>query len=152
VVGRWSFRRPWFAKQRVSLYRGIIAAGDIDQFAVRIAQNPSDIGAVMEAIRADRDAGRRHAIDFFTRLAESGLIERHEMGDIAQETLQWLNESVTRVIGRGTDHTPGTDRRRQRLPGQAELQLPPLPDGLHSEFRDTENRRPPEGESDGDGR
>jgi hypothetical protein len=139
-------------EQRISLYRGIIAAGDIDQFAVRIAHNPGDVGAVMEAIQADRDAGRRHAIDFFTRLAESGLIERHEMSDIAQETLQWLNESVTRVIGRGTDHTPGTDRRRQRLPGQAELQPPPLPEGLHSEVRDSENRWPTDGKSDGDGR
>lgn len=139
-------------EKRVSLYRSIIAAGDIDQFAVQIAQNPGDVGAVMEAIRADRDAGRRHAIDFFTRLAESGLIERHEMSDIAQETLQWLNESVTRVIDRGTDHTPGVERRRERLPGHAELQLPPLPDTLHSEARDGENRGPANGKSDGDGR
>jgi hypothetical protein len=138
--------------RRISLYRDIIAAGDIDQFAVRIAQNPGDVGAVMEAIQADRDAGRRHAIDFFTRLAESGLIERHEMSDIAQETLQWLNESVTRVIGRSTDHTPSTDRRRQRLPMQAELQPPPLPEALHSEVRNGESRRPTDGKSDDDGR
>jgi hypothetical protein len=121
---------------RVAFYRAIIAAGDIDQFAVRIAQHPGEISSVMEALRDERNTGRRNAIDFFSRLAESGLIERHQISDTVKETVDWLNESVGRVLDSAASRKDGPAPRTeadfsgaQRVPRSAELPAAPLPGG-----------------------
>ncbi|MDQ3763195.1 MAG: hypothetical protein M3460_16605 [Actinomycetota bacterium] len=99
--------------RRVSLYRDIIAAGDIDQFAIQISSE-NNLNAVIEAVRGARDTERRNVIDFFTHLSESGLIERYEMDDRVRAILDWLNESITRVIGNSDDHSTSTTRCRRR--------------------------------------
>jgi hypothetical protein len=114
---------------RVEFYRLIIAAGDIDQFAVRIAQNPTDISAVIEALRNDRNTARREAIDFFARLADSGLIERHQISDTVRETIDWLNESVSRVLDHTTSRPEIVPVGMQRVPRSVDLPAPPLPGG-----------------------
>lgn len=83
---------------RLPLYRDAIARGDIEQFAIRIAENPKDIHVVMEAVRADRDSGRRLLVDFLTRLVDSDFVERHEIGDLIEETLRWLNDELDSVL------------------------------------------------------
>jgi hypothetical protein len=85
-------------RARMSFYQEVIAAGDISQFAIQLAQNPEEVAVVMEAIRTDRDANRRNTMEFFTRLADSGLIEKHQIGDVVDDALKWLNDSVGRVI------------------------------------------------------
>jgi hypothetical protein len=113
---------------RMVAYRNAIAAGDIDQFALQLAQNPDEIASVMAAVRADRDLGRRHAIEFFTRLTDSGLIERFEVDDVVRTTLDWLNESVTKVLpDKAPTNLPGSRGRVRRNPV-----LPSLPNGLAS--------------------
>jgi hypothetical protein len=116
---------------RLDFYRQAIAAGDMEQFALRIAENPEDIHAVMDAVRADRDTARSNAIDFFSRLAESNLIDRHEMNDIVKETLDWLRESVARVVPQG-----GMSELGARRP--PDLPAPPVLPGAD---RDDDRRR-----------
>jgi hypothetical protein len=93
-----------------------IAAGDIEQFAMRIAENPKDIRAVMESVREERDINRRHAIDFFSRLAESNLIERYELSDLIQETIMWLKESLERLVPDSDPPSLSGRRQRRALP------------------------------------
>lgn len=59
---------------RVDSYRAIIAAGDLDQFALQLAQNPDDVASVMNMLKDERDTNRRQTVDFVTRLIESGAI------------------------------------------------------------------------------
>ncbi|HKR52505.1 MAG TPA: hypothetical protein VJT72_23600 [Pseudonocardiaceae bacterium] len=109
---------------RMKFYRSIISGGDVERFAAQIAHNESDLSATIKEFHSSRDADHRSLIDFFTRLTESGLIERHEMNDRIQEALDWLNKSVTRVIGIG-DSLANADRER-RPPGSM-LTPPTLP-------------------------
>lgn len=110
--------------RRMQFYRSIISDGDIEQFAMQIAHNESDLSAAIKAFHSARDADHRNVIDFFTQLTESGLIERYEMSDRIREALDWLNKSVTRVIGID-DRLTNTDRRR--LPPGSTNAPPTLP-------------------------
>lgn len=100
--------------RRIQFYRDIISDGDIEQFAMQIAHNEDDLSAAIEAFHSARNADHRNVIDFFTQLTESGLIERHEMSDRIREALDWLNKSMTRVIGID-DRLTNTGRRRRPL-------------------------------------
>ena len=55
---------------------------------------------------------RQQAIEFFQKLADSGLIERHEMSDVVRETLAFLHEGVGRVLPAHDPLALGTRRRR----------------------------------------
>ena len=83
---------------RIAVYRAIIARGDTDRFALQLANNPDDVAAIHEIIRQEQQANRRDTIDFVGRMVDSGVIERHEVGDQATEALQWLKESTARVL------------------------------------------------------
>lgn len=133
--------------RRMQFYRSIISAGDIEQFAMQIAHNEDDLSAAIEAFHSARDADHRNVIDFFTQLTESGLIERYEMSDRIREALDWLNKSVTRVIGID-DRLTNTDRRR-RPPGPTSV--PPAlpieaPPSDQTAPHDGADARPSEGE------
>jgi hypothetical protein len=111
---------------RVERYREIILTGDVNQFALRIAQNPSEATQVLEALRNDRHMNQRNTVDFFTRLAESGLIERHEISDKVQETANWLSESIDRVLESGRSMAVEREALpRQRTPRSVDIPPPP---------------------------
>ncbi len=63
---------------RIGVYRDIIAAGDIDRFALQLAENPGDIAAIDTIIRDELLASRRDTIDFVARMVDSGVVERWE--------------------------------------------------------------------------
>jgi hypothetical protein len=98
---------------RITIYRDIIARGDTDRFAFQLAHNPDDIAAIDEIIRQEQQANRRDTIDFVAHMVDSGVIERHEVGDQATEALHWLKEVTSRVL---------RDRDRQ-----TELESPDVP-------------------------
>jgi len=85
-------------KSRVRSYRDFINAGDVNQFALQLAQNPNDVAAVVQLVREERHENRRHATDFVTRLLDSGVIEKWEIDDQARAALELLKESTQRVI------------------------------------------------------
>ena len=83
---------------RITVYREIVAAGDIERFALQLANNPDDIAAIATIIRDDQLESRRDTIDFVAHMVDSGVIERWEVSDQAREALQWLREATARVI------------------------------------------------------
>jgi hypothetical protein len=86
----------------VQAFKMIIECGDIDQFALQLAQNPAQIEQVVQLLVQERDAHRREVCDFITRLLESDALDRWQIDDHVRVVLQWLNVSINRVLT-GTD-------------------------------------------------
>ena len=107
---------------RVRHYRETIASGDLDQFALRLAENPKDVAAVIELLIKERDTHRQDTVDFVTKLIESDAIERWQIDDQVRTVLQWLQENTNRVI-------TGTDEARRARLGTDYNAEPPHPNG-----------------------
>lgn len=107
--------------ERIAVYREIIARGDIEQFALRLANHPDEISAVTEIIREDQLTSRQDTIEFIKHMVDSGVVERWEVSDQVREALEWLRDATARVV---TDKHNGTteidppirQRRRGREP------------------------------------
>ena len=84
--------------ERIDIYRKIVAAGDVDRFALRLASHPDEISAITAIIREDQLTSRRDTIDFISRMVESGVVERWEVGDQVREALEWLSDATARVV------------------------------------------------------
>jgi hypothetical protein len=93
-------------ESRMAGFRAMIAAGDLNQFALQLAQEPQDTARVMEQLFRERDAHRKATVDFVTRLIDSGAVDRWEIDDQVRTVLQWLQDSTRAVI-------TGTDEARQ---------------------------------------
>lgn len=105
--------------KRIAVYREIIASGDVEQFALRLANHPGEISAVTEIIREDQLTRRQDTIDFIKHMVDSGVVERWEVGDQVREALEWLRDATARVVTdnhhRATEtDPPGRQRRRGR--------------------------------------
>jgi hypothetical protein len=83
---------------RIEMYRDIIAAGNVEQLALQLAQTPGDISAIVAILREEELASRHDTIDFITHMVDSGVIERWEVSDQVREALTWLKEATARVI------------------------------------------------------
>ena len=106
---------------RVGLYREIVAAGDIDRFALQLANNPGDISALHSIIRKELQESRRDTIDFVTHMVDSGVIDRWEINDQVKEGLRFIQTISARVITSGSQSqdepvVPSYQRRRRDRP------------------------------------
>ena len=130
---------------RIGVYRDIIAAGDIDRFALQLAENPGDIAAIDTIIRDELLASRRDTIDFVARMVDSGVVERWEISDQAREALRWLKEAPSRVIHEQHHREPIDAGDRQRRRGRGEVIE------VHAEIpeEDTHDDAPGNGSSQG---
>lgn len=84
--------------RRVERYRAIILAGDCDQFALQLAQNPHEVGTVVQMLRDQRHDNLRNTTDFVTRLIDSGAIDRYEINDQVRAALDWFKEATDTVL------------------------------------------------------
>lgn len=84
--------------ERIAVYREIVAAGDAERFALRLARHPDEISAITAIIREDQLASRRDTIEFISNMVESGVVERWEVSDQVREALEWLKEATARVV------------------------------------------------------
>jgi hypothetical protein len=104
--------------RRVERYRVILQSGNLDQFALQLAQNPEETPAVIQMLREERHNNRRAVTDFVTRLLDSGAVDRHEIDDQVREALRWLKDATDTVLG--DPNRPG------RIPApRADEALPP---------------------------
>jgi hypothetical protein len=83
---------------KVTRYRSLMEAGDINRFALQLAQNPDDVASVVQAIQAEKERDRRYATEFVSQLLESGVIEKWEMSDQARAALEILKTSTQNLI------------------------------------------------------
>lgn len=96
--------------ERISVYREIVAAGDVERFALRLASHPDEISAITAIIREDQLTSRRDTIDFISRMVDSGVVERWEVSDQVREALEWLKDATARVITDKNHKTTETDQ------------------------------------------
>ena len=101
-------------KERMEIYRRIIAADDAERFALRLSQHPDEISAVTAIIREDQLNRRHDTIDFISRMVESRVVERWEVSDQVKEVLEWLRDATALIL---TDHD-GPDVEAGHLPRQ----------------------------------
>ncbi|WP_439379359.1 hypothetical protein [Amycolatopsis lexingtonensis] len=93
-------------ESEVQAFKTLIKGGDIDQFALQLAQNPQQVAPVVQALVKERDTHRRQVFDFITNLLASDALDRWQIDDQVRVTLEWLKVSINRVIS-------GTDEARQ---------------------------------------
>jgi len=80
--------------KRVERYLAIIGAGDYNQFALQLAQNPDEAMAVVKMLHENR----RNVINFVTHLLDSGAIDRYEINDQVRAALEWLEQATDTVL------------------------------------------------------
>jgi hypothetical protein len=90
----------------VAAFKELIKDGDLDQFALQLAQNPKDVEPVVRALVEERDTHRHEVFDFITRLIESDALDRWQIDDQVRIVMQWMQASINRVL-------TGTDAARQ---------------------------------------
>jgi hypothetical protein len=100
---------------RIRYYREIIEQGEINSFALQIAQNPDDVATVIEAIRTQANTNRKQTIDFVSRLVESGAISAYQIEDQVREALDWLKAGTDRVIGKPIEVKGAEIPQRRRV-------------------------------------
>jgi len=115
--------------ERIAVYRKIVAAGDVERFALRLASNPDDITAITAIIREDQLTSRRDTIDFISHMVDSGVIERWEVSDQVREALEWLREAMSRVVTDKDHRNREIGQIGQRRRGRGE----PIEEGTVSE-------------------
>jgi hypothetical protein len=116
--------------ERIAVYRQIIATGDVEQFALRLANHPDEISAVTEIIREDQLRSRQDTIAFIKHMVDSGVVERWEVSDQVREALEWLRDATARVVTDKHHRTTEADQPlRQRRRGRGE----PIEQGATSE-------------------
>ena len=122
--------------KRMDTYRTIIAAGDVDQFALRLTQHPDEISAITAIIREERLTSRRDTVDFISRMVESGVVERWEVSDQVREALEWLSEATTRILtdtghpGAETGPSPRLRREGRGQPIEQKRRPEPHPETI----------------------
>lgn len=118
---------------RVEMYRNIIGRGDIDQFALQLAERPEDVASVVQLMREEREQTRMRITDFVLQMLNSGAIERWEIDDQVRTALSWLKESTEKIIASPRPNqipaTPagGSGPVATELPGGAELPRATIP-------------------------
>jgi hypothetical protein len=96
-------------RRRLAEYRKIVAAGNIDQFALQLARNPEDVAEVVKLAREERYEERKQLTGLLTKLFESGAVDRWDIDDQVRLVLEWLAESTHRILR--SDVVPMSDRR-----------------------------------------
>jgi hypothetical protein len=107
--------------EKIAVYREIIATGDVERFALRLANHPDEISAVTEIIREDQLTSRQDTIDFIKHMVDSGVVERWEVSDQVSEALEWLRDATARVVTDKHHRTAEIEASvRQRRRGRGE--------------------------------
>ncbi|MFD2474142.1 hypothetical protein [Amycolatopsis silviterrae] len=82
----------------VRAFKKLIENGDIDQFALQLAQNPRNVEPVIQALIAERDTYRKDVLKFINELVESDALDRWQLDDHVRVALQWMETIVKRVL------------------------------------------------------
>ncbi|MCT4352407.1 hypothetical protein M5362_04570 [Streptomyces sp. Je 1-79] len=137
--------------------------GDLAQIAHHMAMNPDKQWDIRRELQQEKREGQADFLAVFNRLLDTGVLERHDIGEPMYQVLEFLRESTGTVLGGVAGHVltpPGPGRRRAALEGGArpEPVLPPWHDdtrdgrggregreGRDSGDEDTRARRGPSG-------
>ncbi|WP_328667482.1 hypothetical protein OG905_10595 [Streptomyces sp. NBC_00322] len=98
----------------------LLRRGEEAEIAHHMAQNPDKQWEIRRAIRQEKRDGQADFLAVFNRLIDSGVLERHDIGEPMYEVLQFLRESTGGVLGGVVDHVlPRSGAQRPALEERA---------------------------------
>lgn len=108
----------------VRAFKKLIENGDIDQFALQLAQNPRNVEPVVRALVSERDTHRKDVLDFINELVRSDAMDRWQLDDEVRVAMHWMQATVRKVLT-GTDDARALPFGAQRS-GEGSQQAPHL--------------------------
>ncbi|MEF9885958.1 hypothetical protein [Streptomyces sp. P9-A4] len=114
------------AREMEALFR----RGDLAQIAHHMAMHPDKQWEIRTQLQRERREGQADYLAVFNRLLDTGVLERHDIGEQMYQVLMYLRTQTGTVLGGITDRVlnpPGDSTRRRLDPGTA-LPEPSLPD------------------------
>ncbi|MFE5938971.1 hypothetical protein ACFQ69_26865 [Streptomyces sp. NPDC056470] len=106
--------------------------GDLAQIAHHMAMNPDKQWDIRRELQQEKREGQADFLAVFNRLLDTGVLERHDIGEPMYQVLEFLRESTGTVLGGVAGHVlnpPGPARARAALDSaRPEPVLPPWHD------------------------
>ncbi|MEU6986075.1 hypothetical protein ABZ946_21985 [Streptomyces sp. NPDC046324] len=106
--------------------------GDLAQIAHHMAMNPDKQWDIRRELQHEKREGQADFLAVFNRLLDTGVLERHDIGEPMYQVLEFLRESTGTVLGGVAGHVlnpPGPARGRAALDrARPEPVLPPWHD------------------------
>ncbi|MFE5485459.1 hypothetical protein [Streptomyces sp. NPDC056527] len=103
--------------------------GDLAQIAHHMAMNPEKQWDIRRELQHEKREGQADFLAVFNRLLDTGVLERHDIGEPMYQVLEFLRESTGTVLGGVAGHVlnpPGSGRGRAALDrGRPEPVRPP---------------------------
>ncbi|WP_369147121.1 hypothetical protein [Streptomyces sp. R44] len=135
------------ARELETLFR----RGDLAQIAHHMAMHPDKQWEIRTQLQQERREGQEDYLRVFSRLLDTGVLERHDIGEQMYQVLMYLRSQTGGVLGGITDRVlnPSGDTPRRRRALEEGTPEPSEPD-WDEENRDA--RRGPRDEARRDGR
>ncbi|MDT9690073.1 hypothetical protein Q5762_17365 [Streptomyces sp. P9(2023)] len=119
--------------------------GDLAQIAHHMAMNPDKQWDIRRELQHEKREGQADFLAVFNRLLDTGVLERHDIGEPMYQVLEFLRESTGTVLGGVAGQVlnpPGRARGRAALDSaRAEPVLPPWHDDTGDEEEPAEAGR-----------
>ncbi|KQX55334.1 MULTISPECIES: hypothetical protein [unclassified Streptomyces] len=114
------------AREMEALFR----RGDLAQIAHHMAMHPDKQWEIRTQLQRERREGQADYLAVFNRLLDTGVLERHDIGEQMYQVLMYLRTQTGTVLGGITDRVlnPSGESARRRLEPGAALPEPSLPD------------------------
>ncbi|WP_426404399.1 hypothetical protein ACN9M0_28170 [Streptomyces sp. R-07] len=133
------------AREMEALFR----RGDLAQIAHHMAMHPDKQWEIRTQLQRERREGQEDYLRVFNRLLDTGVLERHDIGEQMYQVLMYLRSQTGTVLGGITDRVlnPSGDTPRRRRALEEASAEPGAPD-WDEEQRDEDHRDAPRGSWD----
>jgi hypothetical protein len=105
--------------------RRLIEAGEAEQYAVLLAQDPARAGEILGTLQAQAREQRRDALDYLSRLIDKGVVQRHQIDGPVRQMLDYARSVSADIFDNGLPQ-PATGLVPPPSAGPADT-APPIP-------------------------
>ncbi|WP_205614481.1 hypothetical protein [Streptomyces salinarius] len=114
----------------LSAARRLIAAGETEQYATLLAQDPSQAGEILRELQSQARENRGEALAFLSRLIENDVVQSHQIDRaVVQQLLEYAKVSGGTLFGQGLPQPPAQAAAQQPPPVLPAPAPPSLPNG-----------------------
>ncbi|MFJ4269792.1 hypothetical protein ACIP29_04515 [Streptomyces coelicoflavus] len=97
--------------------RRLIAAGETEQYAILLAQDPSQAGEILRELQSQARENRGEALAFLSRLIENDVVQSHQIDRaVVQQLLEYAKVSGGTLFDRGLPQPPAQLAAQQPAP------------------------------------
>ncbi|MFE5599323.1 hypothetical protein ACFQ8O_09045 [Streptomyces coelicoflavus] len=114
----------------LSAARRLIAAGETEQYATLLAQDPSQAGEILRELQSQARENRGEALAFLSRLIENDVVQSHQIDRaVVQQLLEYAKVSGGTLFDQGLPQPPAQLAAQQPAPALPAPAPPSLPNG-----------------------